>query len=188
MIVARIENGKLVKEPETPEQRARYAQNMADIIGSRKAPGTRLTDQFFWSGRCNNHGIEGPDWLRTRTIDAAKKAGVSIAGKVYMPTLADKRGPGDPSAWVGDTGELLAVCRRQNRDCELGYKAREVEPAPDIPLADDIVQETMQEYLQRDPGRARNLNELREEIVEKHGAPAAAKALAGKKRKPRKAK
>lgn len=183
MIIARIENGKLVKDRETAAERKRMADNFAEIVSSRKAPGTLLTDQFLWSGRCNNHGIEGPDWLRKKTIDAAKKGGVSIAGKIYMPRLADKRGPADPNAWVGDNSELLAVCRRQNRDCELGHKAREVEPAADVPLAEDLVQETMQEYLQRDPGRATNLPELREEIIETHGAPANKKALSGKKRK-----
>lgn len=180
MIVARISGGKLVKEQLSAEQREREAANMADILSSRHAPGTMLTDQYLWHGRANNHGIEGPDWLRAKTINRAKKAGISIAGKVYMPTFG---GPESPDAWIGDTHDLLTVCKKQNRDCGTWHKAHQVEPAADVPLAEDIVQETMQEYLQRDPGRAANLPELREEIVEKHGAPANKKALGGKKRR-----
>lgn len=177
--MTRISNGKLVKEPDSPAEQERMRQNFSSILSSRRPPGTMLTDQYLWHGRANNHGIEGPDWLRAKTINRAKKAGVSIAGKVYMPTFG---GPESPDAWVGDTHELLTVCKKQNRDCGTWHKAREVEPAPDVDLAEDLVQETMNEYLQRDPGRAKNLPELREEIVEKHGAPANKKALAGKKR------
>lgn len=179
--MTRISNGQLVKEPDSPAEQQRMRDNFAQIVASRRPPGTQATDQFLWAGRCNNHGIEGPDWLRKKTIDRAKRAGISIAGKVYFPTFG---GPESPEAWVSDTSDIRQMCKKQNRPCDaLGIKAREVEPTADVPLAEDLVQETMQEYLQRDPGRAKDLGGLREEIVEKHGAAAPKKHKGRRKAK-----
>lgn len=60
--------------------------------------------------------------------DAAKKAGVSMAGKVYHSTLAEY--PGDPRAWVSDSGDIKQVLteRGWGASGDIVVKAREVDP------------------------------------------------------------
>ena len=151
----------------------------ASMLALRRPPGTGGTDRAFQAGCTGNHNLGNlPEFLRRRVVNTAKAAGICVGGRVYMPSLADKRGAADPMAWIADGSELLEACRAKNRDCDFGAGNKQVvrgPPPEDVPLAEDLVQENMQEYLMRDPGRAKNLPELREEIIEKHGAPAAKK-------------
>lgn len=145
---------------------------MAEMCAFRKAPGLNGTDTGFLKGKLLNHGIENNEFgdeMRRK----ARKAGISIDGKVYNPQMA-RRGLGvrDPRAWISDTTDIRRYCEQTGAGCSgaVNIKGSEPEPPQQIRLAEDIIQEKMQQYLLKDPSKAANLMELREEIIEKHGS------------------
>lgn len=146
------------------------SHNMALMLATRTPCGTNQTDRALWDGRANNHGIDD-DFNRVHMLRRAKRAGIDIAGKVYVGQLADRRGVCDPAAWVSDTSDIRKVCEKRGYGCEglVKVRAAELDPTPTVRLAEDLVQEKMQQALMENPGRAAKLGELREEVIEKHG-------------------
>ncbi len=177
---ARYQNGKMVYDPPfTPEELERDKLRFSTIVESRRAPGARWTDRAYMEGESLNHGLgDHPPFLAEQIISQAKQAGVVIAGKVYKGGLADDRGPADPRAWVSSSGEALQVCRDRNLNITGGveYQGHAVDPEPDVPLADDIVESLTRDYFEKDPSLKRKPKQaMREMIIEKHGAPARGK-------------
>lgn len=145
----------------------------------RQAPGTKGTDRALMQGDVLNHGLaDMPVWLQEMHVAKAKAAGISIAGKVYKGGLADGRGPADPAAWVGGVDDVLEVARKRDLHVYDGVvthtPVRDIVPKPDVPLAPKLVEGLVNDYLQADPGlAAKPRQELREMVIDKHGARAA---------------
>jgi len=119
--------------------------------------------------------------VRASYLAKARAAGVNPAGKVYSSSLAAC--PGDPRAWADSKGDQVKLLedRGWSADGDVKVKGREVEPAAPVRLAEDLVQGRMERELeQRYPDaingktvkiKRRDLEDLREGIIEKHGAP-----------------
>ncbi len=110
VIQARYENMRLAGE----------SHNMAEILATRSYPGIK-TDAIFNEGKFS--GSDGridteQTWLRAQ----AEAAGVSTAGKWYCRGLASF--PGDPTAWVGDRGDVLRIARERGMKVH-GYVGNE---------------------------------------------------------------
>ena len=83
------------------------SHNMAEMLATRSFPGVK-TDAVVNEGKFSgDRGKVGPHqlWLKQQ----AEAAGVSTAGKWYCSGLASF--PGDPTAWVGDRGDVLRIAR-----------------------------------------------------------------------------
>jgi hypothetical protein len=121
------------------------SRKMAAMFATRSFPGLK-TDSIFNEGRFSGDSgrisVE-QQWLRAK----AEEAGVSTAGKYYMRGLADF--PGDPTAWVSDRSDVLRIAKAKNMTVHgyVEHQAREVEPTPDVPLADDIVEREVDEVM-----------------------------------------
>jgi hypothetical protein len=72
---------------------------------------------------------------------------VDTLGRVYLRGMA--RYPGDPEAWVSSRGDVarLAASRGWGVSGMVDVKRREVEPAPDVAVAADIVADYAQELI-----------------------------------------
>lgn len=115
---------------------------LAEMLALQQPPGIR-TDTTFLSGRgLNQQQAKGHPEIWEMYRKAALAAGVNPAGKVYLPSLASRRG--DPEAWVSGRGDVLRVCRNRGWSVEgaVSYAApeTEIEEKP-YRLADDIVEE-----------------------------------------------
>lgn len=170
-------NGTLPVVSEDPAVQSRYEElrragqdhAFASLATSRRAPMTRGLDRSFMEGRNGyDDGLNGSR-LRERYYEAARKAGVSTSGKVYVHGLANS--PFDPNGWVSDLGEVVKKCQVQGKSCEGAATHVAPEPPPQIGvrLAEHLVQEKMQKVLATNPDRAKDLAGLREEVIEKHG-------------------
>lgn len=147
------------------------SHNFAEMAATRSAPGLNGTDTAFFRGKHLNQGLED-NFMGERMRKLARRAGISIEGKVYIGQMADKRGAEDPRAWVSDTSDIRRYCEETGAACDGIVKVKGSAPPPPVQvrLAEDIIQEKMQACLKKDPSRASNLVELREEIIERHGA------------------
>ncbi len=145
------------------------SHSIAEMLAFQKAPAMQNSDQMFLRGKHQDHGLDKNDRFAESYIRRAHAGGVNPHGKVYMSNLADKRGPGDPEAWVSGVDDVKRVCVERGHGCEaLGIPLQERAPDTGPALADDIVQEAMAGYTQ-DPGSPKDPRELREKIIEKHG-------------------
>lgn len=89
------------------------SHNMAEILASRRFPGTK-TDVEWNRGHCNGNQFDGPEAVRVvgdYYKSVAAEHGVSITGKVYKSGLADF--PGDPEAWVSSRSEAQALIEKR---------------------------------------------------------------------------
>lgn len=162
-----------------PEVQSRYEEMrrkgeshaMAEMLAARRPPNLNGTDTAFWRGKMLNNGLED-NFMGERMRKLARKAGIDIAGKVYMGQLADTRGAEDPKAWVSDTGDIKKLCETNGWGCEGSVRVKGAEPPPptQVRMAEDLIAEKAAEILRQNPDRAKNLMELREEIIEKHGS------------------
>jgi len=151
--------------------------NLAIMFATGQGPHLSTDDTFFagWTGSGGKQFENANRTTREGYMEEAKRAGVSTQGKVYMHGLAEY--PGDPRAWIGTKGEAVKILEEKGWGCDrLGVKARtDVAPPPDIPLADDLVQELVgqkivTEEIDRRTLTPSKLMEMREEVIEKHGA------------------
>lgn len=144
---------------------------MAEMLATRRAPNLNGTDTAFLRGKHLNNGLEN-NWIGDEMRTKARSAGIPIDGKVYVAQLADTRGAADPKAWVSDTGDIKRVCEQNGWGCDGSVKTARYEgkPLEQVRLAEDIVVEKMESAIEKNPDLKRNLPELRESIIEKHGA------------------
>lgn len=93
---------------------------------------------FFRAAQFGGAPFAGDPDVEKAYTGPARRAGVSIQGKVYQHQLA--RFPGDPEAYVGSKSEAREVLRRRGWGSkELGVKAREEAPPEAAAIGEDIV-------------------------------------------------
>lgn len=132
------------------------------------------TDDTFMGGWKNDG--EGqfrklPRIAREAYLEPARKAGVSINGKMYFSEIAAF--PGDPRAFVGTKGEAQALLRERNWNCpDLGVKAEAVEPAEAPRLSPDLLYQKVERELADVPQADRTrrmVEDTAEKVLDKHG-------------------
>lgn len=157
-----------------PEIQAAYEQMreageshmIADLLAHRKTPASR-TDREFTLGHCNGNQFAGNPVAGNYYNRVAKEAGVSTTGKQYLGQLA--KYPGDPRAWVSSRGDVAKICKENGWGCTglVETKVVESEGAPDIDVADDILETRADDMIALDPGLKSKKAVLKEEIKEK---------------------
>lgn len=183
---AKFVNGKLVYDPPlSGAEKAEDARRFAEMVQCRRGPAYNGSDRTFMEGDVLGHGLaDMPMPIQEHFISEAKRAGISIAGKVYKGGLADQRGPRDPGAWVGGQDDVLAVAKARDlvvRGTNVQYDSgSQPIPKPAKPLSDKLVAEFSEKYIAADPKWKAKPQELKEMVIDTHGAPANERA---KKRK-----
>lgn len=126
------------------------------------------TDREFLEGRCNGNQFSGQPWVGDLYKREALAAGVNPVGKIYMASLATY--PGDPGAWVSGRGDIQRRCELHGwgADGTVNLPVRAVAERSDGRLADDIVENKVQEILDVTPEASRvDTEDLREQVREK---------------------
>lgn len=145
---------------------------LQDMLAARQAPGTKGTDRAFLQGRLTGYSLDHMDIAtRTKWQMAAKKAGVSLEGKVLCSGLAKHEF--DPRAWVDSRSEQKQRCEELGRSLWVGgecvYSPPEQPPVPEVKLAPKIVEREVNRLLKNDPGLKKVARqELRERVIDKH--------------------
>lgn len=130
--------------------------SLAEMFAFQQPP--RGKDNTSWLA-ANSKAIGGGDLappVRQHHEAMAREAGVSTAGKVYMPGLARQNMPGDPNAWVTDHSEFKRKLEARGDGWSDGtqvVKARDnqFEPAPNIDVAPDLVEERACQMIENNP-------------------------------------
>lgn len=155
-----------------------YAQMIADGVPPRAAemfalqspPGVKGTDRTFMQARYNNEQLnEMPPDHAAAIVRQAKKAGINPSGKYYCAGLADKRGPGDPMAWVDSVGDVKRVAQARNLTIKgaVEHEGHAEPPPPTKPLSERLTREMMKVEKARNPTMKQG--ELREMVIAKYG-------------------
>lgn len=128
-------------------------RKLAICLAMKSFPGVK-SDAIFnegkFSGESGRIGVQEL-WRR----EQAEKVGVSTNGKWYCSGLADF--PGDPTAWVGDRGDVLRVARKKNMTVH-GYvesQGHESDPGEDLPIAQEIIDREVDSFMEMSPGANR---------------------------------
>lgn len=162
--------GELPTHLPTLHARMRYREmrlageshSMAEMLATRTFPGIK-TDAIFNERKfSSDSGLVGAEqtWLRAQ----AESAGVSTNGKWYCRGLASF--PGDPTAWVGDRGDVLRIAREKNMTVHgyVEHKGHEVDPGGDIDIAEDLLSNEVQDIMDSNPGA--NFEEVQAKVHE----------------------
>lgn len=89
----------------------------AEMCALRQPPGSNQSDRAFLQGRQNGEWLDKlPKRQAERMLGMAREAGVNPSGKYYFGGIADKRGPGDPKAWITDAGDVKRVAEERGFD------------------------------------------------------------------------
>lgn len=127
-------------------------------------PPACMTDNVFLEGHANGNQFAGTPKIGDHYKKVAEAHGQNVKGKVYLAGLAAF--PGDPRAWVSGRGDVQKVCEERGWNCTGAVKCTPAEVAPPMPsvhLADDIVQNEVNEIIAAEP----EAESQREEITEK---------------------
>ena len=145
------------------------SHNMADLLAHQRPPASTYTN----TDRAFMHAFDGdpvpfiPDSLKGQVIANVEANGIQARGKVYCAKLADTRGPLDPEAWVSGVDDIKRVATKRNLNVSGVVEVKGTpSKTPDVPLAEDLIQNHMREELQKKPNADRR--ELREGIIDKH--------------------
>ena len=147
---ARYENMRLAGE----------SHSIAEMLATRSFPGVK-TDAIFNEGKFSGErGRIGPQELWR--IAQAEAAGVSTTGKWYCSGLASF--PGDPTAWVGDRGDVLRIAREKNLNVQgyVEHQGYETDGGGDVPIDNAIVDDEVNDILESNPHA--NAEDIREQI------------------------
>jgi hypothetical protein len=149
------------------------SHKFAEMMATRSFPAIR-TDSEYNKGRCNGNQFEAVPGLGNLLRKQAEAAGVSTTGKYYCHGLAEY--PGDPEAWVGGRGDVLAVAKKKGMSVQgsVEYTHPERAPMADVEIADDLIQREVEQVMARDGGYRRgdveeNVRMLRSGAVDING-------------------
>lgn len=146
------------------------APRLAEMLALQSPPAVKGTDRTLMQGRYNNEQFNGmpPDHAR-QMIQTAKRAGINPNGKYYCGGLADKRGPGDPKAWIDSVADVKRVAAERNLTVTGAVNHKGIpQPRPQSkPLSERLTREMMKVERQRHPTMKQG--ELRELVVHKYG-------------------
>ena len=167
-------DGTVSYSPPLPESEIRRGRNnIREAMKSKRFPGVK-TENTFFSGRGTlaDQFKDDPEFLQ-QIIDGAKAKGYNPSpNDIYLQSVA--REDGDPDAFVSQAdglGKIRKVCEQRGLYCEeLGAERREVAPPEKIALAEDLVAEKVAEYKSVPEFAGKPDGELRELVIEKHGA------------------
>lgn len=137
--------------------------NMAEALAKAQAPAA-MTDREFLEGHCNGNQFDGSEAVGDHYKAVAAAAGVDVKGKIYVGGLA--LFPGDPKAWVDGRGDIQRVAQERGLNVQgaVTVKSGEREPAPDIDVADDVIDQRVLQKMDADPDITRRpYEEVREE-------------------------
>lgn len=118
------------------------SHNMAEMLALQQFPFSRDENQILFKGE--------------------------ESGKLYISQLA--RYPGDPRAYVSNASDVRRIAEEDNLTVDGAVnvkRSRDVEPKPDIAIADDIVEENVAIEIAKDPGKATKIEQVREETRER---------------------
>lgn len=118
------------------------SHNMAEMLALQQFPFSRDENQILFKGE--------------------------ESGKLYISQLA--RYPGDPRAYVSNASDVRRIAEEDNLTVDGAVnvkRSRDVEPTPDIAIADDIVDENVAIEIAMDPGKATKIEQVREETRER---------------------
>ena len=148
---------------------------LAEMLALQSPPGIGGgTERSFFEGKGHEPLRDMPEWQAKQVMDEANAAGVQTAGKVYKAALADKRGPGDPLAWVSDMHDVKKVCKLRNYNCTgaVTHVASELAPAKKVRLAPELVAQGVKAEILKEPGKKHDVRELAQRVIEKYGGKA----------------
>ena len=142
---------------------------LAEMLALQEPPGVAGTDAIFLQGHVNGNQFERQPEVGTHLRRMAEARGVDTSGKVYLSGLAAYQG--DPEAWVSGRGDLLRVVSRRGWNCSGAVNHRSPTgvsdgPGPDIPLADDIVEDKALGMMEQNSDMT--LGEAKAEAMRKH--------------------
>jgi hypothetical protein len=155
--IQQVSNNPAVQARYEELRAAGQSHAMADMLAHRQFPGTR-TEESFWRGRrVSDQFGETPAGkaMGEQYRAMAKAAGVNPHGKVYQAGLASY--PGDPSAWVSDTSDVLRIAKEKNLNVSgaVTHKAADIEVPSHLDqpyeVAADVVDEAFEQKLATDP-------------------------------------
>ena len=169
--IAKIVNGKYINCDDSPPPESR----MDEVLSSRKMPSIRTDSQFLANHGTLDKQFEGDERQLSSVTETAKKHGYSPSpNDTYIPTLA--RFPGDPLAFVpagSPKNHIKKVCEATDRACEgdVSVERSRKSPSKTVRLGEDLVQEEAAMRIFQNPAEALKPQEqLRNEILDKHGA------------------
>jgi hypothetical protein len=171
-VIARITDKGFVKETVPPAD----PELLNDMLRSRRGPTLDTDTALFAShGSCRTLADQFPNkQALDNLIKAARKQGYNPSpNDIYYSPIASRRG--DPKAFIsqanGGKARIRDACIANGLDCEgtVNVKAPRKDPKPDIPLAADLVRESVIQMVKRDPGLKRKpLRELQEAAIDRH--------------------
>lgn len=147
------------------------SHRMAEMLATRRFPGTKGTDRAFLQGREFGAGqFQDRPLVASHHLKMADDAGVSVVGKVYNGTLA--RFPGDPEAWVSNLGDVKDLCERRgwSADGAITVRAPQYAEPPDpapYRVADDLVERYVDDAIATNPDLAPKRADVKEELTHK---------------------
>ena len=164
-----ISDDPVVQDRYAVMRRSGESHNMAEMLCLRRGPALN-TDSTFMRDRGNNRHLDSVDPVsRQHYMDMARKAGISIQGRDYIPGLA--RFPGDPDAWVDSRADVERVARDHNMTVmspTINVEApRYYDPGPEIQVDPELVQREVTEMIIQNPSLKNHAPDLAQEVFRK---------------------
>lgn len=149
-------------------RRAGTSHTLAEMFASATGPCLQTDTAFLAAFGANGAQFEKTnDLVRDHYAAEAKRAGVSIKGKIYHSGVAEF--PGDPRAWVDNLSDVKRICEKKGWQAEEGgsvkVKGREFEHKPVDGVADHILDREVNQICAALPkGKKVDRRELKEQV------------------------
>lgn len=149
---------------------------MCEMFAQRQPPGSK-SDRTLAAGfgTLEKQFGKNPRYLKTLTETAKAHGYIPRPSDVYIPSEANFQG--DPKAFFDSTqlkSQWKAKVKRENRSVTLSNGEtlgdRVPQPVKKKRLSESLIRRNMQAYAKQDPNWKKKPRELREMIIERHGA------------------
>ena len=163
---------EMIAKGVSPKLAEAFACRQPPGLGTALSPGATVgMDSGFMQGRKNGEDLAAMSPRhRKRLLEQARKAGISISGKVYVGSLADHRLGGDPAAWVDSPSDIVKVAKRRGKNARGAghdYTAPQAPPKPPKTVSKKAIREEMARTIAEDPSKVHNLRKLAKETEER---------------------